>query len=188
MAKYIIETQRCILRPPIPDDVDEWAAKLYADPDVMRYLPRRDMTPRQLAERRLNRFNAAWENHPHGGWAIITKADQQVIGNCGLEYIPGTDEVELGYAIAKTHWGQGITTEVARACVCLGFETAKLTEIIGLVVPENTASWRVLQRVGFVFVKNAVYYDLDVVYYKIKADQFTYGDFFYQARRLDEQP
>ena len=186
MAKHSLETDRCILRPPIPEDVTVWAATLYADPDVMRYLPKRRMSPQQLAERRLKRFNASWEGFPYGGWSIVTKHDEKVIGNCGLEYLPDTDEVELGYAISKAHWGQGFTTEIARAAVRFGFEIANLKKIIGVVVPENTASWRVLERVGFVFVKNTVYYDLDVVYYTIQPDQFTYGDLFYQARRLDE--
>ncbi|MBZ0299954.1 MAG: GNAT family N-acetyltransferase [Anaerolineae bacterium] len=186
MAKYGLETARCRLRPPRPDDLDEWASKLFADPDVMRYMPKRVMTPRENAERALRSSDQSWSTRNHGGWAILDQSDGQIIGRCGLEYLEATDEVELGYGLARAVWGKGIATEVVRACVRFGFESASLKTIVAVVVPENIASWRVLEHVGFVFEKTAVYYDLDVIYYSIIAEQFQYGDSFYRARLLDE--
>jgi len=186
MAKYMLETERLILRPPSVEDVDDWAARIYADPDVIRYMPKRDMTPRQRAERALNVYDKLWSNHPFGGWVTIDKSDGQLIGSCELEYLEETGEVELGYTVTKALWGKGIATEVARACTRFGFETAELKRIMAVVVPENTASWRVLEKVGFVFEKKAVYYDLDVAYYAISPEQFQYGDSFYEVRLLDE--
>lgn len=182
MTKYIVETDRLILRPPTLDDVDDYAAKISADPDVMRYLPKRDMTPRERAERGVRLLNKSWDEYSYGGWVIVKKSDGQLIGSCDILYLNDTDGVELGYDIAKAQWGQGIATEAARACVRFGFETAKLNRIMAVVVPENTASWRALERIGFIFEKKTVYFDLDVVCYAIRPEQFHYGNSFYQVR------
>jgi len=77
--------------------------------------------------------------------------DGQLIGSCEIEYLDETDEYELGYALGKAYWGQGIATEAAQAAVRFGFESAKLDRIIAVVVPENIASWRVLEHVGFIY-------------------------------------
>lgn len=162
--------------------MDDWAAKIAADRDVTRYLPKRDLTPREQAERVVRLLNTSWDEHSYGGWMIVHKSDGQLIGSCDLLYLDDTDGVELGYTLAKAQWGKGIITEAARACVRFGFETAKLNRIMAVVVPENTASWRALERIGFIFEKKAVYYDLDVIYYAIRPEQFQYGDSFYQVR------
>lgn len=176
-----LETARLLLRQVIINDLDEWGQRIYADPEVIRYMPKRDMTPRARAERAFGVYNKLWAEHPYGGWLVTDKADGRLVGHCELEYLPETDEVELGYALAKPYWGRGIATETARAAVRFGFENAKLERIMAVVVPENTASRRVLEHIGFVFEKNAHYYDLEVVYYEIKRDQFQLDSSFYRV-------
>jgi ribosomal-protein-alanine N-acetyltransferase len=139
------------------------------------------MTPRERAERAYGVYSELWVAHPYGGWLITDKAGGQLVGHCELEYLPETDEVELGYALAKAYWGKGIATEAARAVVRFGFERAKLERIMAVVVPENTASWRVLEHIGFVYEKKANYYDLEIVYYAISREQFIPGDYFFQV-------
>ena len=80
----------------------------------------------------------------------------------------------------KDYWGTGIATEAGRAVVRFGFESVKLNRIIAVVVPENTASWRVLEHIGLIFEKKANYYNLEVVYYSIMRDQFQPGNSFYR--------
>jgi len=122
-----------------------------------------------------------WEKHSIGGWVITDKVSGRLIGSCEIEYLDDTDEYELGYALGKTHWGKGIATETARAAVRFGFEQANLNRIIAVVVPDNTASWKVLEHIGFVFEKKVNYYDLDVVYYAITQDQFNIDGSFFQV-------
>lgn len=177
----VIETDRLLLRSASPEYLDDWAERVFADPDVIRYMPRRNMTPHERAERALNVYNRLWEEHDIGGWLVTSKTDGQFIGSCEIEYLDDTDEYELGYALGKAHWGQGIATEAALAAVRFGFESANLERIIAVVVPENTASWRVLEHIGFVYEKQARYYDLDVVYYAINHDQFQADSSFYRV-------
>lgn len=136
--------------------------------------------------RAYNQSEKMWSNHSYGGWAIIDKSDGQIIGRCGLTYHEDSGDVEIGYGLAPFYWGKGMATEVARAVVRYGFGTAKLNEIVGVAATENIASWRVLERVGFVFVKKDRFMGLDVVFYRIAPDQFEYGAAFYQVRELDD--
>lgn len=176
-----IETERLILRQPTIAHLNDWAASVFADPEVIRYMPKRDMTPYERAERALNVYNRLWAQHEVGGWVITDKSSGQLIGSCEIEYLDETDEYELGYALSKAYWGRGIATEAARAATRFGFEYAKLERIIAVVVPENTASWRVLEHIGFVYEKDAHFYDLDVVYYAMTRDQFKPDTSFYRV-------
>jgi len=175
-----IETARLLLRQITTEDIDEWGQRIFADPDVLRYLPKRDMTPQARAEWSFGIDQGAWQQYGYGGWLITDKADGQLLGDCFLEPPQELSEVELGYRIAKAYWGKGITTEAARAAVQFGFEHAKLERIVAVVVPENIASWRVLEHIGFVYEKKAIAYDLDVVYYAITPDKFQPGNSFYR--------
>jgi ribosomal-protein-alanine N-acetyltransferase len=50
-------------------------------------------------------------------WAVIYKQNGEFIGDCGLQYLENTPEVELAYAIAKAYWRQGLTTKAAKAAL-----------------------------------------------------------------------
>jgi len=176
-----LETERLLLRRVTPDDLDEFGRRIFADPDVIRYLPRHDMTPRERAERAQNIFDRNWSSRGYGGWLITDKLDGQLIGACDLDWEEGS-EVELGYSLARAYWGKGMATEAARAAVRFGFENAGLERIVAVVSPENTASWRLLENIGFVHEKRAHRYGLDVVYYAIRREQFRPDNSFYRVR------
>ncbi|MHC4994631.1 MAG: GNAT family N-acetyltransferase [Planctomycetota bacterium] len=61
------------------------------------------------------------------------------------------DSVDLGYRFFSEYWGRGLATEAGLASVRFGFEVLSLERIIGLVMPDNTASIRVLEKVGMRF-------------------------------------
>lgn len=120
-----VETERLILRRPTKADLHDWAALVFADSEVIRYMPKRDMTPLERAERALNNYNQLWSEHPVGGWVIINKDHGQLIGSCEIEYLDDTDEYELGYALSRKAWGKGIATEAAAAATRFGFEICR---------------------------------------------------------------
>jgi RimJ/RimL family protein N-acetyltransferase len=176
-----IETQRLLLRQVTTADLDDWAERIFGDPEVIRYMPKRDMTPLQRAERAFNNYNRLWETHGIGGWAITDKKDGEFIGSIEIEYLDDTDEYELGYCLSKDYWNKGIATEAARGVVRFGFENANLERIIAVVVPENNASWKVLEHIGLIYEKKAFYYNLDVVFYAIRRGQFQPDNAFYRV-------
>jgi RimJ/RimL family protein N-acetyltransferase len=170
-APPIIETRRLILRAPAPADLDAWHDRIFADPAVTRYVPSRFADPRERAERTLAAVSASWAGRGYGIFLMIDKADDQLVGHCGLGYLPDTAEVEIDYALAQAYWGRGLATEAARAVVDFGFAQAGLAEIIGLVVPENIASRRVLEHVGFRYHRDAPYFGLTLAYHTLAPGQ-----------------
>lgn len=177
----VIETEQLILRPPTKLDLNDWASRIFADPDVIRYMPKRDMMPYERAERALRVSNENWKAHGYGGWVIRDKANGQLVGSCDLDS-EELGEVELGYCLAKAYWGKGLATEVAQAVVRFAFEDLKLERLVAVVVPENIASWKLLERIGFMIERKAHHYGWDVVYYGIRRDQYQYTDSFYRVQ------
>jgi RimJ/RimL family protein N-acetyltransferase len=91
-----------------------------------------------------------WELYGFGRWAAWHRAEDRIIGFAGLKYLVDIAEVDLGYRFFPEYWDIGLATEASLACVKYGFETLGLNRIIGLVLPENQASVRVLQKAGMV--------------------------------------
>jgi [ribosomal protein S5]-alanine N-acetyltransferase len=174
-----IETERLILRAPITADLPEWVARIWGDPDAMRYMPRNTTTPEESAQAVLNFFTGVRDRQQAGAWAITNKADGQFMGHCMLTYREAFHEHELGYALGQAFWGKGYATETARAVARYGFEQASLERIFAVVVPENTASWRVLEHLGFVYEKDVTHYNMPLAYYALRREQFVPGDAVY---------
>ena len=147
----IAETERLIVRHWQPDDADD-AFAIYSDPEVTCYLAGGvyqesiEQTRAWLARLMAKEAGMA----PFGFWPVEERVTGRVIGHALLQYakINGEDRVELGYGFARASWGQGYATELAQALLHYGFDTLDLEEIYGVVIPENTASRRVLEKVG----------------------------------------
>lgn len=82
-------------------------------------------------------------------WKIIKKSSGEIIGSCGFARPHGTEEIELGYLLARKHWSKGFATEAAEACLHFGFNKLDFREIIAMTDLENAASQRVLEKIGF---------------------------------------
>ena len=80
--------------------------------------------------------------------ACILKSTGEQIGFAGLKYLEELGEVDVAFRLIRTHWGLGLATEAALASVRFGFADVDLKRIIGLVMPENIASVRVLEKTG----------------------------------------
>jgi ribosomal-protein-alanine N-acetyltransferase len=175
-----IETGRLRLRPFAPDDADVYYQRIFGDPDVTKYLRGRRSITRADMPALLTRLIDQWTQQGFGFWAVTDKSDGQLIGHCGLKYLDATTEIEIAYALAKSHWGRGFATEAARAVLRFGFEELKLDRIVAVAVPENAASRRVLEKIGLAFEKIDRYYDADLAYYTISRAQFQPGDATYR--------
>jgi ribosomal-protein-alanine N-acetyltransferase len=161
-----IETRRLRLRGFTKDDLDALAA-IYADPDVMRYMPGAKPVPRERVAASLGRMIAYWQEHGFGLWAVEDKESGRLIGRCSLVHLDSTPEIEVGYLFAADGWGKGYPTEAARAALDYGFTELDLDRIVAITRPENLASQHVLEKIGMCFERNACYYDMDVRYFSI---------------------
>ena len=82
-------------------------------------------------------------------WKVIEKASGETIGSAGFARIDETEEIELGFLLAQNSWGKGFATEITRACAGYGFKKLGFREIIAMTDLENTASQKVLEKIGF---------------------------------------
>lgn len=147
MSQIVLETRRLILRRLTLDDVGD-LARIYADPDVMRFLggPRALQQTREWVE-----GNILWYDRlKHDLLATVLKESGRLIGRCGLlkQNVEGVQEVEVGYLIDKPYWGHGLATEAAQALKEFGFNQFGYPRLISLIDSQNFASQRVAEKNG----------------------------------------
>jgi ribosomal-protein-alanine N-acetyltransferase len=121
-----------------------------ADPVVMAHLER-PLTADE-SDGFVAAIEAHFESHGFGLWAVEVDGGEPFIGFVGL-WPPRFDghftpAIEIGWRLAKTHWGRGYATEAARAALQFGFEELDLQEIVSFTTPENVPSQRVMERIG----------------------------------------
>ena len=144
----MLESQRLRLRRLRPSDERDLIA-LDSDPDVMRYVgsPAGPRSAEETAER--VRLQIADDQGPLGFWIVESRLDGGFHGLCALIPMPTGDDVELAYRLARSSWGQGLATEAARTLLDYAFEAVGLRKVVAVTYPDNRASQRVLEKLGF---------------------------------------
>lgn len=142
-----ITTERLILREWTLDDFD--VVHAYAtDPEVVRYMsfgPNAEEDTRAFLRATLDHARAT--PRTDYGLAVTRREDGAFVGGVGL-YLRNPTKAELGYVYQRDAWGHGYATEAARALLDFGFRALGLHRIYALCVPANTASARVMEKLG----------------------------------------
>ncbi len=151
----ILETERLQLRYLHHEDIPT-LVNLWTDPEVTRYLGGpRDIEPlrQKLAETAGNPLQEQFVL-----WPLVQKKTGLVIGQCGIleKEVDNLLEYEMIYVLAKSAWGNGYATEIARALCSYAYYVRNLNRLIALVEPENAASERVAIKVGMRLEKEVV--------------------------------
>jgi [ribosomal protein S5]-alanine N-acetyltransferase len=155
--KVILETDRLLLREYVEEDADAFF-KLNTDPDVLRFVPDKPLLNVEQARQILiDHPIADYRKYGFGRGACILKSTGEKIGFAGLKYLEELGEVDVAYRLLPKYWGQGFATEAALASVRFGFADLDLKRIIGLVMPENIASVRVLEKTGLRYVETVTF-------------------------------
>lgn len=127
------------------------AHRIYTDPEVMRYVGHGPVRGESETRGMLAAYAAHQLAHGFSFWAVVERETGTLIGDAGLFYSQGTGpEIEVGYTLARSHWGRGLATEAARACIGVAFGPLDFRSLIALVVPENERSRRVATKLGMV--------------------------------------
>jgi ribosomal-protein-alanine N-acetyltransferase len=145
-----LETARLLLRELTADDVPALFA-LFADPLVTRYLGIEPFRQPEEAIWLVNMARELFQSRQGVRWAIAPREHaDQLIGTCGYNDWQQQDNcAELGYELARAYWRQGLMHEALAACLRFGFEMMRLNRVEAEVTVENTASARLLLRLGF---------------------------------------
>jgi ribosomal-protein-alanine N-acetyltransferase len=146
----VLQTERLVLRAAAPADVDAMF-RIMSDPQVVRYFGTPPMqTPEQAAER-IARLEESFAEQSGIRWAITRRGSDELIGTCGFwRLLKPHFRAEIGYELAPETWGQGIMAEAVGAALAFGFTTMGLHSVEANIHPDNAASRRVLEKLGFV--------------------------------------
>ena len=156
--KVILETERLLLREYVEEDAEAFF-KLNSDPEVLRFVPdKRLLNVEQARQILVDHPIADYRKYGFGRGACILKSTGEQIGLAGLKYLEELGGVDLAFRLMPIHWGQGLATEASLASVRFGFSDLGLKRIIGLVMPENTASVRVLEKTGLRYAETVTFW------------------------------
>lgn len=152
-ASPLIETERLVLRLPRLEDAADLAVA-YADPETARYIG--DGTTSTLAEVEavIPKWLERWEMWGVSLFSLERRDDGRVLGRAGfLRWDPETWEIggkatEIGWLLAREHWGQGYATEAALALRDWAVRERGLTRLISLIQHGNERSVRVAEKIG----------------------------------------
>ena len=142
-------TPRLRLRQWQESDSPEFA-RLNADPEVMRFFP--STQTREQSDRSIALWASELDERGWSNWAVEQRSDGAFIGFVGLTIprraLPFMPCVEIGYRLAKQHWGRGFATEAGREALRFGFEELALPEVVSFTAKLNLPSQAVMQRLG----------------------------------------
>ncbi len=144
-----IETERLILRGWRESDLDNGFAAMMADEEVARFLSG-DMRAKARSDawRDMALFVGHWALRGYGLFAVEEKATGAFVGRVGAWQPECWVGFELGWALARAHWGKGYAFEAAHAAGDWIFAQFPLDEIVSLIHADNTASARLAARLG----------------------------------------
>lgn len=147
-ATVVLETERLLLSKWQPSD---WIAfrPIATDVEVMRYItggvPWTDERIQSFVNRQIEMFS----ERGFCRWKLLLKPALEIIGFCGVGFWGDDLELEIGWWLARPHWGRGFATEAARVALRDAFERIGLDRIISIAKPANTASTRIMEKLGF---------------------------------------
>lgn len=169
MSSAELRTERLVLRSLAVSDLDEYVA-LLEDAEVLRFIG--DGAPATREEvmawhERTLRRNAT------EGWDMRTvrQHDGTFVGRCGIAVhdLDHGVEHEVGYIIAREHWGKGYATEAASVVRDHAFGTLGLHRLVALIAPGNEASVRVAEKLGMAYEREVPFHDRPTMLYALEA-------------------
>ena len=139
----------------------------------MKYIGREPETDINVIKENIKKIRKYYiENPGLGVWAGFEKQNDKFIGFYELAHLDNTDEIELGYRLLKQYWNKGYATEMTKELTKYGFNEIGLDKITGITHHNNIESQRVLEKAGLRYIKDAHFYNTDVMYYSISKEEF----------------
>ena len=145
-----LETERLTLRPLVEDDFEAMHA-MRSSPEVARYLYQEPATPEETRDR-LTRLIGNIEWTKEDDWfsaAAVERASGITVGDLAFHWVSERDKTgEIGFVVDPRHQGKGFATEASCALIDWAFTHAGMHRVIGRLEARNTASARVLEKLG----------------------------------------
>jgi len=149
-AVAIVQSARLRLRELSEGDAD-FALELLNDADFLAHIGDKGVRTREDARAYLcNGPLASYAAHGFGLWGVEPREGGALLGMCGLLQRDWLDAPDIGYAFLPSARGRGIAREAAEATLGLARPRFGASRVLAIVNPENVASIRLLESVGFV--------------------------------------
>ena len=147
-----IRTERLILREIDPErDFEPWAASM-ADERTMQFIGGNVMD-RAMAWRNMAVVVGHWQIRGYGFFSVESRETGEWLGRVGPWYPEGWPSPEIGWTIARPHWGRGYATEAARAALDFAFGELGWERVIHVILAGNDRSVAVAERIGSAFIR-----------------------------------
>lgn len=140
----VLTTDRLVLRPRRSDDAAALHA-IYSDVELMRWWSHGPHATVQQTRACIEAKSPEWRC-----WSITRRGDDTALGFVGVAAMPRGGVSEIGYALARKHWGAGIAFEAVSRMISQIFGEGQ-RRIFADTDPENVGSRALLERLGFTF-------------------------------------
>lgn len=150
-----LTTQHLHLREVQPSDAEALFA-IKSDPEVTARYAQEPHRSLEDTHRWIQRLQDSYQQRDALFWCLTLKGNDRAIGGCTLWNLepPGYHHAELGYELHPDYWGRGFITEANRALIDYGFRELDFHRIEACPLDENTASRRLLAKLGFSYEGN----------------------------------
>jgi RimJ/RimL family protein N-acetyltransferase len=143
--------------------------KVDSDPLVMHFLSAGIPQSEEGTRERIEGVMAAWAAWGHSWWALIATDSGEMVGAACLQHL-GRDTSqprEIGWRLARDHWGQGYAAEAGRAIADFAFNVIGLDLVYAVANPRNVASIKVMERLGMRYVGIETHYEQPCATYRL---------------------
>ena len=153
----IIETERLYIRELTLAD-DKGMFEMDSDPLVHRFVGNNPLTTIKQCRDVIEYVRGQYKEFGIGRWAIIEKGTDEFVGWTGHKFMKGpvnghSGFYDFGYRLARRFWGKGYATESGHASLHYGIDTLKFKDIYAMTDVNNTASRKILEKLGFKFIE-----------------------------------
>ncbi|MFC6158383.1 GNAT family N-acetyltransferase [Kribbella sp. NPDC058693] len=173
-----LETDRLLIRDWEEDDADA-ALEIFGSADVAPWLsPAIDKVPDAATMRMiLQSWIEAQPNFvvPAGRWAVARRDDGEIVGALLIRLLPPYEEdLEIGWQLRPSAWGNGYATEASRGLMRWAFKEGDVDELFAVARPNNKRAIATAKRLGMQWVgETDKYYDLNLQVYRMRASEFS---------------
>jgi len=144
-----LETKNLLLRRMNPSDASA-LFKILSDEEVIEFYDDDAFIYLSQARDQIEAWENGFKNQSCIRWGITRKDENKLIGSCGYYgFHTWYMRASIGYELERNNWRQGIMTEALSAIIDFGFGKLELNRIEAVVMPENTASKKMLEKLGF---------------------------------------
>jgi ribosomal-protein-alanine N-acetyltransferase len=157
-----LNSERLVLTPLAPNDLD-LCLEMFTDPAVVKYAG--GLMSETEIKREMSNWTKRGGNGEIGIWCVSNSETGEKLGSAALLPIPVEEEdtdfslvvpgkipdgdIEIGYFLKRSAWGQGYATEACRRALQFVFDETQLQEVVATFEEENLVSRNVLQKAGF---------------------------------------